>query len=138
MQDLMTDIAVRRTAAYRRHLEHGDFSLEANTDAAPEPGHFFLMRGKEVLLRTDDFRTAEAAYQEHCRQHWEQHLHSEDRMRRMASAWGLLGLELEHREASLVIERDGTLDAQRRLTRMRSRLKAVQAHQLRTAQRAKR
>src|SRR4051812_30087523 len=123
----MSEITMAPRTRYYRSLEHGNFSLEANTDAAPEPNHFYLLQAGEVLLRSDDFRTVEAAYQELCRTHWEDHLVSESRLRRMSSAWGLLGLEPAHRAAALVIEKDGETADQGRLVRMRSRRRAILA-----------
>jgi hypothetical protein len=114
-----------RWARYHRHLEDGDFSLEANTDSVPEAGHFYLLRAGplqvEVLLRSDDFPTAEAAYHHLCREHWECHLTSPRPSQRLASAWGLLGLEPANQAAAAVIERDGRPGDRERLTRMRNR-----------------
>lgn len=125
---LPTDaLAMPRRMRYHRTLEHGDFSLEANTELAPEPNHFYLIRKGEVLLRTDDFRTAERAYRELCRQHWEEHLGCAERLRRMASAWGLLGLEPAHRGAALVIQDDGEPADHARLVRIRGRQRANEA-----------
>lgn len=123
----MSDITVGRRTRYHRSLEHGDFSLEANTEAVPEPNHFFLLQGGEVLLRSDDFRTAELAYQDLCRKYWERNLASELPLHRMASAWGLLGMESAHRGASKVVEQDGSPADQNRLMRMRSRQRALLA-----------
>lgn len=134
----MNGMTVARRTRYHRSLDNGDFSLEANTEATPEPNHFYLLQQGKVLLRCDDFRTAELAYQELCRKHWEHHLASELPVRRMASAWGLLGLEPAHRAAALVIERDGEHADQSRLARMRSRQRALQARNERTVGRAKR
>lgn len=106
---------------YHRRLEHGDFSLEANTEAVPETGFFYLFRGDDVLLRCEDFPTAEAAYRNLCREHWEHHITSESPERRLASAWGLLGLEPGHPGALLVIERDGSSDDHARLIRVRNK-----------------
>jgi hypothetical protein len=110
-----------RWARYHRHLEDGDFSLEANTDLAPEAGHFYVLQEGSVLLRSDDFPTAEAAYQRLCRVHWEHHLTSTLPSQRLASAWGLLGLEPANQAAARVIEQDGRPGDRERLTRMRSR-----------------
>ena len=73
-----TPVRVTPQAHYRRHLEGADFSLEANTEATPEAGHFYLLRSGQVLLRSDDFNTSELAYQQLCHEHWESQLESND------------------------------------------------------------
>ncbi len=112
---------VSRFCPYRRYLQSADFSLEANTGAAPEAGHFYLLRSGAVLLCTDDFSEAEAAYQDLCRSHWEQRLASDAFSERMASAWGLIGLDFSHRAASAVIEQEGGAEDRTRLTRARQK-----------------
>lgn len=134
----MSEVTVQRHARYSRRLELGDFSLEANTEGVPEAGHFYLLRAGEVLLRSDDFRTAESAYHNLCRLHWEHKLVSDRPTERMASAWGLIGLEPAHRGAAAVIEQDGQLADQTRLARMRSRQRAVAARSQRLAGRPQR
>jgi hypothetical protein len=110
-----------RSVRYYRHLESGDFSLQANTEAVPEPGHFYVLQQGRVLLRSDDFDVAEAAYQDLCRAHWGRQLESESLSCRMAGAWGLLGLEPTHRDATAVIEQDGGTKDQARLVHLRNR-----------------
>jgi hypothetical protein len=134
----MSDITVGRRTRYHRSLEHGDFSLEANTESVPEPNLFYLLRDGEVVMSSDDFRTAEVAYQGLCREFWERNLSSEIPLQRMASAWGLLGAELSHRGAAKVIEQDGVPADQNRLMRMRSRHRALLARSERTARMAAR
>jgi hypothetical protein len=134
----MSDITVGRHSRYYRSLEHGDFSLEANTEAVPEPDHFFVLQEGKVLLRSDDFHTAEVAYRDLCRTYWEKNLASELPLSRMASAWGLLGAEIAHRGAAKVIEQDGSVADQTRLMRMRSRQRALLARSERTARMAAR
>lgn len=106
---------------YRRSLDRGDFSLEANTETAPEPGFFFLLRGSEVLMRSEDYAEVEAAYNQLCRDYWEQHLTGPAAAGRVSSAWGLLGLEPNHPSAAAVIEKDGAPQDRDRLVRARSR-----------------
>ena len=106
---------------YRRSLDRGDFSLEANTDTAPEPGFFFLLRGSEVLMQSEDYAEVETAYNQLCREYWELHLTGPAQARRVSSAWGLLGLEPNHSCAAEVIERDGAPEDRDRLVRARNR-----------------
>lgn len=122
---------ISRRTRYHRRLEHGDFSLEANNDRAPEPGFFYLLRDDEVLLRTDELSVANEAYKGLCRAHWENHLDSDSVPRRISSAWGLLGIDSKHLEAAAVIERDGTVHDRQRLVSIRNRERALHARQAR-------
>jgi hypothetical protein len=117
--------AVAPFGRYVRHLAGADFSLEANTEAAPIEGMFYVLQGGKVLLSTDDFAAAEGRYRELCRRHWESNLGSDDRGVSMASAWGLLGLDLAHAEAGGVIQQHGTAADLKRLTQMRGRALAM-------------
>jgi hypothetical protein len=110
---------VSRFCTYRRYLKSADFSLEANTDAAPEEGHFYLLRAGAVLLRTDDYGQAEAAYQGLCRTHWEGRLAAGSLADRMLCAWALLGLDDGHPDALAVIRQEGAAEDQVRLNRVR-------------------
>ena len=114
-------VQVSRWTRYHRHLQWGDFSLEANTEAVPEAGYFFLLRDGSVLLRSEDFRTAEAAYRDLCRHHWEGDLGSGNPARRLASAWGLLSDQPTHPAAAAVVEQDGEVKDHERLKRVRNR-----------------
>lgn len=112
----------------RRCRERGNFSIEANTEAVPEPGFFFLLQDGKVLLQTVDYDLVEARYNQLCRDHWESQLHSAFSAPRVAGAWGLLGLEPAHHAAAAVIDQGGTPQDQRgtpqdqaRLLRSRSR-----------------
>jgi hypothetical protein len=104
---------------YHRQVEGADFSLEANTELAPEADHFYLLRCGEVLLCSADFSTAEAAYKALCHEFWVGRLRSEDRAVRVAGAWGLLGQDLQHRHAAEVIRDDGTPGDQKRMEMLR-------------------
>jgi len=107
--------------AYRREIEGADFSLEANTEAVPEQGPFYLLRRGRVLFKSTAFREALAAYRQLCREYWQQHLNSANLRERLASAWGLLGLDPQDREAAAVIEEEGDPQARQRLSQMRRR-----------------
>ncbi|MGV3723636.1 MAG: hypothetical protein ACO1SX_22290 [Actinomycetota bacterium] len=116
-----TTADVSPSMRYRRHIEGTDFSLEANTDATPEAGHFYVLRGGEVELVSDEFPTAMAAYQGLCKEHWLNRLVSQNHSERMASAWGLVGLEPDHKDALEVIRTDGSDDDRKRLEQVRRR-----------------
>jgi len=106
---------------YRRCLERGDFSLEANTEAVPEPGLFYLLRNGSVLLQSLEYAPVEAAYNQLCREHWELQLTSETPTRRLAGAWGMLSLEPAHLPAAAIIAQDGTPHDQARFLRTQNR-----------------
>lgn len=106
---------------YRRHIEGTDFSLEANTESVPEEGHFYLLRNGEVKLVSDEFPEAMEAYQGLCREYWQDHLDSRDRDARMASAWGLVGLEPDHKDAIELIKNEGSEEDRKRLEQVRRR-----------------
>lgn len=106
-----------RTGRYRRHVAGADFSLEANTDATPHDGHYYLLRGGEVVLSSHNLKKAEAAYHALCREHWLMSLDAGSPAARLSGAWGLLTLEPEHAGAAAVIARDGTDQDRARLGR---------------------
>jgi len=113
--------ALAPTMRYRRHLEGADFSLEANTEAVPEPGHFYVLRKGQVALQSDHFPEAIAAYHRLCRRYWLQRLQSKDPEKRLASAWGLVNLEPGNTAAATVIQEEGSNEDRKRLARIRSR-----------------
>jgi hypothetical protein len=106
---------------YCRRLKGADFSLEANTEATPSDGRFYLLRGGSVLLVSEDFTSVEAAYKALCREHWQQHLLSSDPAQRIASAWGLLGLDPQDGAAAAIITTEGTAADCKRLQQDRNR-----------------
>jgi len=112
---------VSRLMRYRRHIEGTDFSLEANTEAAPEAGHFYLLRNGRVELQSDEFPEAMEAYQNLCRAHWLAQLKSVDPHERMASAWGLVGLEPNNVSALELIRTEGSEEDKKRLEQVRRR-----------------
>jgi len=112
---------VSRLMRYRRHIEGTDFSLEANTEAVPEGGHFYLLRNGQVELKSDEFPEAMEAYQNLCRAHWQDQLKSVDPHERMASAWGLVGLEPNNVSALELIRTEGSEDDKKRLEQVRRR-----------------
>jgi hypothetical protein len=114
-------ISISRHTHYRRSLPGADFSLEANTEAVPEVGHFYLFQGGRELLRSDDYECAEAAYQQLCRDFWEGRLESGDAGARRSSALGLLGQDPGHPAAAAVLRQDGTAADAARIERARSK-----------------
>lgn len=112
---------VSRLMRYRRHIEGTDFSLEANTESVPEGGHFYLLRNGKVELKSDEFPEAMEAYQNLCRAHWEGRLSSGNPQERMASAWGLVGLEPNNVNALELIRTEGSEEDKKRLEQVRRR-----------------
>jgi len=112
---------ISRWSRYSRKLEWGDFSLQANTEAVPEEGHFYLLQDGGILLCSDDYETVEQAYLGLCRDHWRANLDSVSVPQRLACAWGLLGLEPTDVAAKAVIERDGAANDRARLVRVNNR-----------------
>jgi hypothetical protein len=106
---------------YRRKLEGADFSLEANTRETPEPGHFYLLQKGHVVLQSDDFKEAVEAYRTKCREFWERKIESANQAERIASAWGLIELDPNNKEAAEVINTDGDNAARQRLMQIRKR-----------------
>lgn len=106
---------------YVRSLAGADFSLQANTAAAPDPGFFYVLAGSRVVLRSEDFAEAQAHYKELCRVFWSERLDSSDRAAAMASAWGLLGLDIDNAAAARLITRLGSPADQKRLQQLRNR-----------------
>jgi hypothetical protein len=118
----MTAIAdVAPLGRYRRTIEGADFSLEANTDAVPGDGRFYLLRNGEVELSSEEFPRAMEAYTQLCREHWQTGLESEEAEERISSAWGILTLEPEHKVAVQVIQEDGSADDRKRMEQARKR-----------------
>jgi hypothetical protein len=116
-----TTADVSPSMRYRRHVEGTDFSLEANTEATPESGRFYLFRGGKVELVSEAFPEVMEAYQKLCKKHWQNGLESDVLSERMASAWGLVGLEPDNKDALEVIRTDGTDDDRKRLEQVRRR-----------------
>ena len=61
-----------------------------------------------MVLDTEDFQAAEGEYRRLSGEFWEGRLRSAEPLARLASAWGLLGQDLDHRAARSTIENDGT------------------------------
>ena len=52
---------------YRRAPAGADFSLEANTEDVPQEGRFYILKGGEVSLDTEDFQEALTEYNRLCK-----------------------------------------------------------------------
>lgn len=123
---------------YCRRLEGADFSLEVNTEAVPEAGYYYLLRGGQVVLRTDDYASAEGAYQRLCREHWEVQLASADAEIRRRSAIGLLSEDPGHHAAAEVLRQDGSPADHTRLERARNARRSAQQREAMSQRRARR
>lgn len=121
-------MSTERTAPlgrYHRHLAGADFSLEANTGAVPQPGQFYVLRAGSVLMSSEDFAEAETFYKELCREFWAEHLGSPDPAVGLASAWGLLSLNVHDAAAAHVVQEQGSAADRKRLEQMRGRARAM-------------
>jgi hypothetical protein len=112
---------------YRRGLEDADFSLEANTDAVPNDGRYYILQEGEVALATEDFQEALAEYNRLCGDFWRGRLHDPSPQIRVAAAWGLLGLDPTDRLAISIITQHGTPQECKRLQQAQSRRRALRS-----------
>lgn len=119
MQTTTSELAPQ--TRYRRQIKGASFSLEANTEAVPDDGHFYLLKDGEVELRSDSFTEAVDAYNRMCRNYWAEHLESDDHEERMASAWGLIALDSSNAAAIEVIRQDGTDKDVQRMEQLRKK-----------------
>jgi hypothetical protein len=81
---------------FRRWIEGSDFSLEANTPAAPRTDRFYVLVAGEVRLDTHSYAAAAAEYEGLCVAHWEAQLTHNDRSTRLLAARALLRHDREH------------------------------------------
>ena len=112
---------------YRRGLEGADFSLESNTEAVPADGRYYILRGGEVALATEDFTEALTEYNRLCREFWCARLEDPASQVRVAAAWGILSLDATDKVAQAVIARDGSAQEKKRLDQAQSRRRALRA-----------
>lgn len=110
---------------YRRGLQGADFTLEANTESVPADGKYYVLRGGEVVVASEDFQEAIAEYNRLCRDFWMARLDSDEPQVRVAAAWGLLGLDSNDKTAQAVIVKDGTPQERKRLEQAQSRRRAL-------------
>ena len=109
---------------YKRGLDGANFTLEANTESVPADGRYYVLREGEVVLATEEFAEATAAYNRLCREFWESRLESPATPVRIAAAWGLLGLDPTDKTAQTVIQEDGSPQERKRLEHAQSRRRA--------------
>jgi hypothetical protein len=105
--DAATELATN--TRYKRQIEGADFSLD------------------EVELQSDSFPEAAEAYQALCRAFWNDRLRADDPRVRLASAWGIVGLEPGNKDAADIIREDGTDEDNKRLEQARRRSRFAQA-----------
>src|ERR687887_21690 len=86
------------TRKFIRWIDGADFSLEANTDRVPDDRAYYVLRGGEIIFRSEAYPEALARYQELCREHWENQLEA-DEATRLEAARGLYGLNSQHSRA---------------------------------------
>jgi hypothetical protein len=92
---------------FRRWIEGSDFSLEANTPAAPRPDRFYVLVAGEVRLSTSSYAAASAEYEGLCVAYWEERLAHPDLPTRLLAARGLLRHDREHVAAGDLLTRQG-------------------------------
>ena len=112
---------------YKRGLNGADFTLEANTEAVPADGRYYILRDGEIVLASGEFQEAITEYNRLCRDFWTERLEAPDVQVRVAAAWGLLGLDPTDRNAQAVIVRDGTAQEKKRLEQAQSRRRALRS-----------
>ncbi|MFN3651629.1 MAG: hypothetical protein ACK47B_18790 [Armatimonadota bacterium] len=110
---------------YRRHLPGTDFSLEANTREVPKKGCFYLLKRGGVVFSSPKFPEALHAYHELCQSYWEERLEADDATERLTAAWGLLGIDPDHKVAAEIIREEGEPDEKKRLEGIRRRNAAM-------------
>lgn len=112
---------------YRRQIDGAGFSLEACTERVPDDGRFYVLRGDEVELATDDFGEAQQVYYDLCRAFWMERLESDDLSIRISAAWGLISLNPTDKIALAVIQEFGSPQERKRLEQAQSRRRALRA-----------
>lgn len=112
---------------YKRGLQGADFTLEANTEAVPSDGRYYVLRGGEELLATEEFQEAVAFYNGLCRDFWSVRLEDPAIPVRIAAAWGILSLDSADKTAQTVIHEFGSPQERKRLDQAQSRRRALRA-----------
>jgi hypothetical protein len=118
---LTFEVATAPHGRYVRSLAGADFSLQANTDELPQAGVFYVLQGSTILFESEDFEPANARYKELCSVFWSERLSSSDPAAQMASAWGLLGQDINHGAAGKYIAQYGSPADLKRLQNLRNR-----------------
>ena len=104
---------------FRRYIEGTDFSLEANTPAAPCRDLFYVLEAGAVRLSSSDFRTATAAYESLCVAYWEKQLTHSDLPTRLLAARGLFCHNRAHLAAGELLVTQGEARDRGRVERAR-------------------
>jgi hypothetical protein len=130
----MVDTPAPPHGRYKRGLEGADFTLEANTEAVPSDGRFYVLQDGKTVLATEEFQEAITEYNRLCKRFWTERLDHPNTPVRIAAAWGLLGLDATDKNAQAVIVRDGSPQERKRLDQAQSRRRALRS---RTAAAAK-
>jgi hypothetical protein len=110
---------------YRRQLKDAGFSLEANTESVPGDGRYYVLRGGETILVSEEFQDALTEYNRLCKEFWLGRLDDPIPQNRVAAAWGLLGLDPTDKTAIAVITENGTPQEKKRLDQAQSRRRAL-------------
>lgn len=104
---------------FRRWIEGTNFSLEANTPAAPCQDLFYVLEAGAVRLSSSDFPTATAEYEGLCVAYWEQQLTHSDRATRLLAARGLFCHNRAHLAAGDLLVTQGEAQDRGRVERAR-------------------
>jgi len=112
---------------YKRGLNGANFSLEANTEAVPADGRYYVLRDGEVVVASAEFQEAIGEYNRLCREFWMSRLEAEQTEVRVAAAWGLLGLDPNDKNAQAIIAKDGSPQERKRLEQAQSRRRALRS-----------
>lgn len=112
---------------YRRAPRGANFSLEANTEAVPADGRFYILVDGKIKLESEEFGPALEEYNNLCRDYWTPRLEDEDIPTRVAASWGVLTLNPNDKTAIDIIQRFGTPQERKRLEQAQSRRRALRA-----------
>src|SRR5207248_2926688 len=106
--------------AFTRRIDGADFSLEANTPRVPADRAYYVLRGGEIIFRSENYPEALARYQELCQEHWEKQLEG-DESTRLNAARGLYSLDAQHSRAVAILKAAGDAGDHRRLAQAAQR-----------------
>ena len=105
---------------FTRRIDGADFSLEANTPRVPADRAYYVLRGGEIIFRSEEYPAALARYQELCQAHWEQQLEG-DESTRLNAARGLYAMNAQHSQAVAILKSAGDAGDHRRLAQAAQR-----------------
>lgn len=95
--------------------------MVANTEEAPQPGRFYVLRDGGTVYSGRDFQEAITAYRQLVREYWEKRIGAADRDTALIAAAGLLDLDPHHRAALEVAHRLGDAALLKRLDQRRKK-----------------